>query len=225
MENKIETGIESGLLRIAIDGPGGAGKSTIAKMLAEKYGIDYVDTGAMYRAMGLKILRSGTECAEGEELDKLLADTDILFDAGNIYLDGEDVSGLIRTQEISMMASDCSKLPPVRKKLVALQKKMGETRSVVMDGRDICTNVMPDAEYKFFITASAEERAKRRVLELKEKGQEADYDTVLAEINERDYNDSHRDIDPLRQADDAVLVDTTDMDIPQVIAFISAYID
>ena len=159
------------LLRIAIDGPGGAGKSTIAKLLAARYDIPYVDTGAMYRAVGLKMTRLGLPFEESDELTAMLDSTDIDFVVENVILDGEDVSGLIRTQEISAAASACSKLASVRKKLVALQKEMGKVRSVVMDGRDIGTNVMPDAEFKFYITASARERARRRYLELINKGE------------------------------------------------------
>ena len=200
------------LFRIAVDGPSGSGKSTVAKILAKDYGIDYVDTGAMYRAMGLKILREGIECKEGPELDVLLDNTDIDFS------DGEDVSGLIRTQEISKMASDCSAFASVRKKLDSIQKEIGHTKNVVMDGRDICTVVMPDAEHKFFVTATPEERARRRYNELKEKGQDVDFDTILREINERDYNDTHREVNPLRMAEDAIEIDTTDLSIEEVVS-------
>ena len=213
------------IFRIAIDGPGGAGKSTIAKLLAAKYQIPYVDTGAMYRAVGLKMTREGIPFEEGEALTAMLDSTDIDFVVENVILDGEDVSGLIRTQEISSAASECSKLPSVRKKLVALQKEMGKSRSVVMDGRDIGNNVMPDAEFKFYITATPEERARRRYLELVNKGQEADYDKVLQEINERDYNDMHRELDPLRKADDAIEVDTTSMSIEEVLESVVRLID
>ncbi|MBQ1483700.1 MAG: (d)CMP kinase [Clostridia bacterium] len=213
------------LLRIAIDGPGGAGKSTIAKLLAARYDIPYVDTGAMYRAVGLKMTRLGLPFEESDELTAMLDSTDIDFVVENVILDGEDVSGLIRTQEISAAASACSKLASVRKKLVALQKEMGKVRSVVMDGRDIGTNVMPDAEFKFYITASARERARRRYLELINKGEQADFDTVLAEINERDYNDMHRELDPLRKADDAIEVDTTHMGIEEVLESVVRLID
>ena len=213
------------LLRIAIDGPGGAGKSTIAKLLAARYDIPYVDTGAMYRAVGLKMTRLGMPFEESDALTEMLDSTDIDFVVENVILDGEDVSGLIRTQEISSAASECSKLASVRKKLVALQKEMGRVRSVVMDGRDIGTNVMPDAEFKFYITATARERARRRYLELINKGQEADFDTVLAEINERDYNDMNRELDPLRKADDAIEVDTTHMGIEEVLETVVRLID
>ena len=213
------------LLRIAVDGPSGSGKSTVAKILAKEYGIDYVDTGAMYRALGLKIKRLGIPCEERETMDELLASTDIEFSDGKIYLDGEDVSGLIRTQEISKMASDCSAFASVRNKLATLQKEMGRTKSVVMDGRDICQVVMPDAEYKFFVTATAEERAMRRFKELQEKGQNPVYETILKEINERDYNDMHRAVTPLVKADDAIEIDTTHMNIDEVVAKMKEEID
>ena len=216
---------EDKLLRIAIDGPSGAGKSTVAKRLAKEYGIDYVDTGAMYRAMGLKLIRTNTPCVEGEELLKLLDETDVDYCDWKVYLDGEDVSDVIRTEEVSKMASDCSAFADVRSKLDSIQKNIGMTRSVVMDGRDICTVVMPHAEFKFYVTASAEERARRRYLELKEKGQNPDYDQVLEDINQRDYNDTHRDVNPLRIADDAVVIDTTEMDIDLVVNYAKAIID
>ena len=212
------------LLRVAIDGPSGSGKSTIAKLIAKEYGIDYVDTGAMYRAMGLKIIREGIPCEEGPELDRLLETTAIDFSDGKIYLDGEEVSGLIRTQEISKMASDCSAFASVRNKLATMQKEMGKTKSVVMDGRDICTVVMPDAEFKFFITATAEERAMRRFKELQEKGQNPVYETILKEINERDYNDMHRAVTPLVKTEDSIEIDTTEMTIEQVVEAVKSHI-
>ncbi|MGI6177979.1 MAG: (d)CMP kinase [Eubacterium sp.] len=213
------------LLRIAIDGPGGSGKSTLAKRLSADYGIPYVDTGAMYRAIGYKIGKLNVPMEECPQMEKLVAETDIDFRDGKIFLDGDDVSSLIRTREVSMLASKCSALPTVRRKLVAIQRKIGAEKSVVMDGRDIGTNVMPDAEYKFFVTASPEERAKRRYLELKEKGLDPDYDEVLREINIRDKQDSTRELNPLCRADDAVLVDTTDMDIEQSVNVIKKIID
>ena len=206
------------ILRIAVDGPSGAGKSTIAKIIAEKLNIDYIDTGAMYRAIGLKMMNGGISREEDdvEERQKVLDDTTIDFENGVILLDGEDVSGLIRTPEVSMAASDYSRLPEVREKLVAIQREIGHRKSVVMDGRDIGTNVFPDAQYKFFLTATAEERAKRRVAELIEKGQDVDYEATLEDIKQRDYNDSHRKLNPLRKADDAIEIDTTDMSIEEV---------
>ena len=186
--------------KIAIDGPGGAGKSTIAKLIAKKLGIDYIDTGAMYRALGLKMLNLGIKFEDSEELRELLKNTDIDFKNGDIFLDGENVSHLIRTPEVSMAASNVSAFAFVRKHMVAAQQKMGESKSVIMDGRDICMDVFPDAQYKYFVTADAEERAMRRYKELLEKGQEAVYEQVLADIKQRDYNDSTREASPLKQA-------------------------
>lgn len=208
------------MIRIAVDGPGGAGKSTIAKKIAKEMNIDYIDTGAMYRATGLKIIRTGIDMNNEEELVNMLADTEIDFSAGKTILDGEDISGLIRTEEVSKMASACSALGPVREKLVELQKKMAASKSVIMDGRDIGTNVIKDAELKIFLTATAEERAKRRYEELIAKGQEADYEKVLEDINQRDYNDTHRKLNPLAKADDAIELDTTHMTIDEVTAYI-----
>lgn len=202
--------------RIAIDGPSGAGKSTIAKRVAKLMGIDYIDTGAMYRAMGYKILQNKIRLDDQEALAQLLAQTEIDFSSGNIILDGEIVNDRIRTPEVSKMASDCSALPEVREKLVALQKKMGQVKSVVMDGRDIGTNVLTDAEYKFFMTASSAERAHRRWLELSEKGESVDLAQVEADIIQRDHNDSTRKLNPLKKADDAIELDTTGMTIEEV---------
>lgn len=208
------------ILRIAVDGPSGAGKSTIAKAVAKKLNIDYIDTGAMYRAVGYKMLQEGVALTDIEGLQNMLDHTEIDFSQGNIYLDGTIVNDVIRTQEISKQASDCSAIGIVRKKLVDLQQKMGESKSVIMDGRDIGTVVFPDAEYKFYVTASAEERARRRYEELAAKGQDVNYDQVLIDINTRDHNDSTREITPLRKADDAVEVDTTEMNIEEVVAHI-----
>jgi len=203
-------------IRIAIDGPSGAGKSTIAKRIATLLGIDYIDTGAMYRAVGYKLLQNGISLEDTEAVKRMLAQTEIDFTGGNIVLDGEIVNDRIRTPEVSKMASDCSALPEVREKLVALQKKMGQEKSVVMDGRDIGTNVLPDAEYKFFMTASAAERAKRRWLELKEKGVMADLAQVEADILQRDHNDSTRKLNPLKKAEDAIELDTTGLTVEEV---------
>jgi len=206
--------------RIAIDGPSGAGKSTVAKLVASRLGIEYVDTGAMYRAIGLKMLRLGLEMEENDELQKMLDETDVDFEKERIYLDGEDVSDLIRTQEISKAASDCSAFRIVREKLVELQRAMGDRKSIIMDGRDIGTVVLKDSKQKFYLTATAEERAMRRYLELREKGTSDGYEQVLEDVIKRDYNDSHRDVSPLRQAEDAVLIDSTNMTIDEVVNFI-----
>ena len=211
--------------KIAIDGPGGAGKSTIAKLIAKKLGIDYIDTGAMYRALGLKMLNLGIKFEDSEELRELLKNTDIDFKNGDIFLDGENVSHLIRTPEVSMAASNVSAFAFVRKHMVAAQQKMGESKSVIMDGRDICMDVFPDAQYKYFVTADAEERAMRRYKELLEKGQEAVYEQVLADIKQRDYNDSTREASPLKQASDAELVDTTHMTIDEVVDYICSKVE
>ncbi|MBP3758672.1 MAG: (d)CMP kinase [Firmicutes bacterium] len=210
----------SKIYKIAIDGPSGAGKSTIAKRIAQELAIDYIDTGAMYRAVGLKMLRLGIPMEENEVLLEMLGNTDVDFSEGKVYLDGEDVSGLIRTQEVSKAASDCSAFASVRRKLVELQQAMGRRKSVIMDGRDIGTVVLRDAEYKFYLTATAEERAMRRYKELREKGSEDTYEKVLEDVNRRDYNDMHREVDPLRQAEDAVLIDSTNMSIDEVVDFV-----
>lgn len=211
--------------KIAIDGPGGAGKSTIAKLIAKKLGIDYIDTGAMYRALGLKMMNLGVKFEDSEELRELLKNTDIDFRNGDIFLDGENVSHLIRTPEVSMAASKVSAFAFVRKHMVAAQQKMGESKSVIMDGRDICMDVFPDAQYKYFVTADAEERAMRRYKELLEKGQEAVYEQVLADIKQRDHNDSTREASPLKQAPDAELVDTTHMTIEEVVDYICSKVE
>ena len=208
------------MIRIAIDGPGGAGKSTIAKQVARALDIDYIDTGAMYRAVGYKLIRDDVDMYDKDALSAMLDATDIDFSGGRTILDGEDISDRIRTQEISRKASECSALAPVRAKLVELQKKMGSTKSVIMDGRDIGTVVLKDAELKIYLTASAEERAERRYKELLLKGEDISYEKVLADMQERDYNDMHREITPLRKADDAIELDTTGMSIDEVTEYI-----
>ncbi len=206
------------IFRIAIDGPSGAGKSTIAKAVAKALDIDYIDTGAMYRAIGYKIDKEGVPFEEGDALAALLDSTDIDFVSGDIILDGVVVNDLIRTPEVSMLASKCAALPSVRAKLVEIQRGMGQRKSVIMDGRDIGTNVLKDAEYKIFLTASAEERAQRRFKELQEKGETQTYEEVLEDVKQRDYNDMTRELNPLRKADDAIELDTTGMGIDEVVA-------
>ncbi len=206
--------------KVAIDGPSGAGKSTIAKELAVKLGIDYIDTGAMYRAIGYKMLKENIDGTNNAQLSQLLSETEIDFKCGSIYLDGDIIDSYIRTPEISKMASNCSAIGIVREKLVDLQRKMGNSKSVIMDGRDIGTNVFPDADYKFFITASSEERARRRYNEMIEKGQSVSYDRILEDIKNRDHNDSTRELNPLKKADDAVEIDTTEMSINEVVNYI-----
>lgn len=205
------------MIRIAIDGPGGAGKSTIAKMVAEKMNMEYIDTGAMYRAIGWMFSKNNVNTEDSAEVQDVLNRTAIDFDNGKIFLNGEDISGEIRTPEISKAASVCSKLPEVRSKLVALQREIAEGKSVVMDGRDIGTNVLPNAEVKIFLTADPMVRAKRRYDQLLEGGKEADLNSIFEDIKERDYQDTHRELNPLQQAEDAVLLDTSDMTINQVL--------
>ena len=205
------------IYRVAIDGPAGAGKSTMAKILAKRLGIDYIDTGAMYRAIALKLIRTGTDYTNEEELLKMLADTDVDYYGGRVYLDGEDVSDHIRTPEVSDMASKSSAVPAVRDKLGDTQMAIAKKRSLLMDGRDIGTVIIPDAEFKFYLNASSRIRAYRRVCEMREKGIECDLDTVEQEIKDRDYRDSHRDYHPLKKAEDAIEIDTSDLKIAEVV--------
>ena len=208
-------------LTIAIDGPAGAGKSTIARILADKLGILYLDTGAMYRAMGLKVIENGGDPKQTNDVLSLLPSTDIMVqhDRGNqrIFLDGREVTHEIRTQQVSTAASDVGTIPEVRQKLVEMQQKIAEKISLVMDGRDIGTYVMPQASLKVFLTASPEERARRRWEEMKQKGMESDYQMVLEEIIQRDATDTNRSYAPLCKASDAIVVDTTNKTIDQVI--------
>ena len=208
-------------ISIAIDGPAGAGKSTIAKKLAVKLGCIYVDTGALYRTIAYSLLKSGKDYNDVEavvaHLPKISVNIAYKGDTQIVLLDGEDVSSFIRTPEVSNVASVTSAIPEVRAYLLGLQRRLAEENSVVMDGRDIATVVLPNAKVKIFLTASPEERARRRFVELQEKGIEANYEDVLADIKERDYRDSHRDVAPLKQADDAVLVDTTDKNLEEAV--------
>lgn len=212
--------------QIAIDGPAGAGKSTIAKAVAAKLGYIYVDTGAMYRAIGLHLMREGVNTDDEAEVNAHLdsADVRLAMEDGmqKVYLNGEDVTSAIRTEEAGMMASKTSAYGKVREKLVSLQQKIAADCSVVMDGRDIGTVVLPHADLKIFLTASVEERARRRFNELKKKGQQADFQAIMEDIAKRDYQDTHREISPLRQADDAILLDTSDMGIEEVTAKVIA---
>ena len=211
---------------IAIDGPAGAGKSTAAKLAAKELGFIYVDTGAMYRTIALYLLRSGTDIEEESALQAALEDIDvrISYEQGvqHMILNGEDVSGLIRTPEVSDMASRSSARPAVRKKLLDLQRQLAAREDVLMDGRDIGTAILPEADLKIFLTASVAERARRRFLEMKEKGEECSEEEIRREIEERDYRDMHREISPLVQAEDAVLLDTSDMTLEQVVERITA---
>ena len=214
---------------IAIDGPAGAGKSTIAKTLARELGYVYVDTGAMYRAMAVYFSQNNInpedEAAINASVDKI--DINIEYQDGvqQVILNGENVTSLLRTEQTGKMASKTSKYASVRTKLVALQRGLAEKTDVIMDGRDIGTTVLPDAFVKIYLTASSDARAARRYEELKAKGEECSFDLIQEDIVKRDYEDMHREISPLKQASDAMLVDTSDMDIEQVVSAIRKIID
>ena len=211
-------------ISIAIDGPAGAGKSTIAKLIAKEKGFIYLDTGAMYRALAVYALKNGVDPLDEKAVDKLIVgvNMDIKYIDGvqHIIVCGEDVTSKIRENHVSKAASDISAHPSVRIKLVELQREFAKNHDVVLDGRDIGTFVLPDTPYKFYLTASEEVRAMRRVKDLAERGQTVEFNTVLEEIKQRDYNDSHRQFAPLRQADDAVFIDSSDMSIEEVKDFI-----
>lgn len=213
---------------IAIDGPAGAGKSTIAKLLAKKLGILYLDTGAMYRAVGLKAVENGVDISDEDAVKKMLdsttVDVKICDSVQRVYLDGQDVTGRIREHRVSKAASDISAVPCVRYKMVELQREIASRCDTVLDGRDIGTFVLPNAEYKIFLTASVAERARRRYEELKAKGDDCTLESITADIEKRDYNDSHRALAPLRKADDAVEIDTTDLTIEEVADKLTALI-
>ena len=205
-------------INIAIDGPSGAGKSTISDILATKLGYIHLDTGAMYRTVAYKGLQAGLKMDDEENIVKLISTLEFKQTAdGRIICNGEDISKEIRQNEISMAASDVSKLLGVRKALVALQQKIAEEKGYIVDGRDICEVVLPCAEVKIYLVASAEERAKRRVLQNKEKGIEADYESILEDIVKRDYQDMHRENSPLHKTDDATEIDSSNLTIEEVV--------
>ena len=217
------------MINIAIDGPAGAGKSTIAKQVAAKKGYIYVDTGAMYRAMALYLYRNGIDADDSAAISSRCNEPDITIEYRDgvqvVLLDGENVNSLLRTPQVSDMASRSSVNPDVRAKLLSLQQELARKENVVMDGRDIGTVVLPNAQVKIFLTASVAVRAQRRYLELLEKGEKAELSEITAQIVERDERDMNRPVAPLKQAEDAVLVDTSDLTIDQVVARILAIID
>ena len=207
-------------IAVALDGPAGAGKSSIAKRAAAALDFIYVDTGALYRTIGLAASRRGVEPVASPEVEELLSsiNVDLTFNEKGdqvVLLDGEDVSGVIRTPEASMMASKISAVPSVRAYLLDLQRNMAKTHNVIMDGRDIGTVVLPDAQVKIFLTASPEARAQRRYTELVEKGMDVKYEDILQDVITRDYNDTHRETAPLKPAEGCVMVDTTELDFEQ----------
>ena len=206
-------------MQIAIDGPAGSGKSTVAKKIAEKLNIIYIDTGAMYRAITLKL-----KDIDKKFYEEACNNTNIEFINNKIFLDGKDVSSQIRSEEISKLTSDISKIDFVRKKLVSIQKEIAAKNSVVMEGRDITTVVLPDADYKFYLNASPEIRAKRRTLQLKEKGLNADYKEIIRDIKKRDNNDIKRENSPLKVADDAIVIDSSNLTAEESIEKILSYI-
>lgn len=210
------------VVNIAVDGPAGSGKSTVSKLIASRMGILYLDTGAMYRAIALKCIRENADYAEKDAVRHILDKLDLKIEYRNgrqeTILDGGDVSDYIRTPQVSLIASYVSAYSFVRTKMVALQREIAKKTSCILDGRDIGTNVLPDCKYKFYLTASAEVRAKRRFDEDKAKGSKQSYDDVLKEINERDFHDKNRAVAPLKQAPDAIVIDTSDMKIEDVVA-------
>jgi cytidylate kinase len=214
-------------LNIAIDGPAGAGKSTVAKMIASRLGLLYVDTGSMYRALTLKAMNLNIDFSE-KELVRLCEDLDIelVYENGEcrVLLDGQDVTEEIRTPKVSQNVSFVASIPQVRENMVMRQQLMAKNGGVVMDGRDIGTRVMKNADFKFFLTASIEERAKRRLIDLKEKGYDVSLSDVIAEISERDDIDKKRSVDPLVPAEDAIIIDTTDLTAEQVVDKMLSYI-
>lgn len=207
-------------INVAIDGPAGAGKSTIAKMVSKRMGLIYVDTGAMYRAMALYFLRNNVDPKDSETVSKMCETIDVSIDFKDgeqvVLLNGENVNGFIRTEEVGNMASVTSQYPAVREKLMSLQRNLAMTKDVVMDGRDIGTHVLPNANPKIYLTASSKVRAKRRYDELTAKGTDCDLDIIEKDIIDRDNRDMNREIAPLRQADDAILLDSSDMTVEEV---------
>lgn len=210
------------MFNVAIDGPAGAGKSTIAKMVAKKLGFTYVDTGSMYRAMALACIRAGLKASDEAEVCKVCEGLDVSLEydengAQQVILNGENVNAYIRTEEVGNMTSAIAVYGPVREKLVELQRKLGTKYDVIMDGRDIGTCVLKDAPVKIYLTASSRTRAERRYKELTEKGVDCNLDDIEKDIIDRDYRDMNREISPLKQAEDAILVDSSNMGIDEVV--------
>ena len=214
-------------INIAIDGPAGAGKSTVAKALAKEMGYIYVDTGAMYRALAIHFLKKGIAPENTEDVIEACSDADVSIryedGAQQVYLNGENVTGMLRTEEVGNMASKTSAVPEVREKLLELQRTLAKENDVIMDGRDIGTNILPDADVKIYLTASVETRARRRYDELKEKGEYCDLDQIAQDIKERDERDMNRETAPLKKAEDAILVDSSYMTIPEVVSEICSH--
>lgn len=212
---------------VAIDGPAGAGKSTIAKLVAKEKGYIYVDTGAMYRGLAIHFLNKGVNPDDREAVAEACRDAEVSigYEDGvqQIYLNGENVTSMLRTEEVGNMASRTSAIPQVREKLLELQRSLAREKDVIMDGRDIGTNILPDADVKIYLTASVETRAMRRYTELKEKGESCNLEEIARDISERDERDMTREIAPLKKAEDAILVDSSDMTIPEVVAEICSH--
>lgn len=211
-------------ISVAIDGPAGAGKSTIAKLVAKKFDLMYINTGAMYRAVALKSNENGLTPDKVDDICALIEGMEMEFVNEDLVLNGVNIQNEITVPEISGIVSDYASVPEVRVKLVELQREMSKRFNVIMDGRDIGTVVLKDAPFKFFLTATPEERANRRFKELKERNIECEYEVILKDIIERDYKDSHREVDPLRKADDAIEVDTTGLNIKEVTEKINSVI-
>ncbi len=216
-------------INIALDGPSGSGKSTVAKELSKKLNILYLDTGAMYRAAACKAISLGVDTLDEEKVSSFIDDIDLdiryIDGTQHTFLDGKDVSARIREPEVSMAASNISSLKCVRMKMVSMQREIAKSMSCILDGRDIGSFVLPDAKYKFYITAAPEVRTARRKAELESRGFQVDFHELLKEIEQRDYNDKHRDFAPLVQAKDAILIDTSDMSVHEVLEKILSYID
>lgn len=212
---------------VAIDGPAGAGKSTIAKLVAKEKGYIYVDTGAMYRGLAIHFLNKGVNPDDRGAVAEACRDAEVSigYEDGvqQIYLNGENVTSMLRTEEVGNMASRTSAIPQVREKLLELQRSLAREKDVIMDGRDIGTNILPDADVKIYLTASVETRAMRRYTELKEKGESCNLEEIARDISERDERDMTREIAPLKKAEDAILVDSSDMTIPEVVAEICSH--